>query len=237
MKRMWFIFLALLILPVQSHAMKEKDELIQMASLIKALDLQIATWEVTIKETIYTKNIEDIIQDFKNSHLVTVHEDENRIKYKVLFQQPQQHGLEQELQVVVSKHDEFRAELSAVIKGSTWDETILKEYKAMLELLLDSYFSHSASMFTCLETHNDDIIKEANFFNKIRQSFKIKHESTQIDTSQKNISKKIIYGYTDLWKQKIVMEDQPMNVQFVIKNMDNENSHLIVGTPILINEY
>lgn len=237
MKKLCFTLVVLFLLPIQSQAINDTDELLQMASILTSHHLDIAKWEVTIKENISTHKIDSFIHDIKDSELVTVREDEHKIIYEIVYQRSEQDQISYELQLVVPKNSEFKAELLGVIQGSTWNETISNEYKAIRDLLLERYFTNTAKKYTCLRTHNDDIIKTADFLKRLKKSFHLKQESTQIDTSQNDIHNKIIYGYTDLWKQKIVINNQPMNVQLVIKKIDDGNSHFIVGTPILINEY
>ena len=53
----------------------------------------------------------------------------------------------------------------------------------------------------------------------------------------KNSVNKVIYGYTPLWENKIIINNKQKNLQVAIEMDGKGSTEYIIGTPILINEY
>src|SRR5699024_13650 len=84
MKKIGFILMLFLIIPIAAIAKDEDaNELEAMAAFVADNDLTIESWEVTIKEKVKQDQLQDIIENMKDSHLVSTTEDENAIKYKL----------------------------------------------------------------------------------------------------------------------------------------------------------
>src|SRR5690625_3014844 len=84
MKKIGFILILFLIIPTAAIAKDEDaNELEAMAAFVADNDLTIESWEVTIKEKVKQDQLQAILENLKDSHLVSTTEDENAIKYKL----------------------------------------------------------------------------------------------------------------------------------------------------------
>lgn len=237
MQKMIPVLLFFIMIPFQTVTPLPNDELIQIHSILSKEDFSTDTWNVIFSEEISTQTASKLKQKMENSYLVTVHEDINRIKYKMNFKTSSKNSINYHLELIIPKHHHEKPTITAFIYGTSWDEKTLNVYNKIKANLLSAYFSERHNMFTCVKIPIDDIINRANFNKKINEIFKVKYKNVQFDKSQQNINKEIIYGYTNLWDRMIKVENEPMNIQIVIKEMKNRHSHMIVGTPILMNEY
>src|SRR5690625_4670994 len=83
MKKIAFILILILFIPTAAIADNDtkNDELVTLASLAIDNNLVIEQWQVTIKERITQVELQTLLENMKDSYLVTITEDENAIKY------------------------------------------------------------------------------------------------------------------------------------------------------------
>jgi hypothetical protein len=214
----------------------ESDEMIDLANFTFENELAIKSWQVTFKEHIEKQKAEKIIRDFKNSRKVTMTEDENVIKYLLrdAHTNPEFSVL---YSVVVPKNRAFKAEIVVVIEGSLWNKQIEEDYLAIKQSIKVNLFTKSLQSFACLTTVDDGIMRVDSFVEEIKSYFNVQHMTTQFDTIENSAHEKLIYGYTDIWKQRYFIEGVPMNLQIAVVMDDEMNLNYTIGTPILIHEY
>lgn len=237
MKKIGLILILFLIIPTESMVNGvETDEMVDLARFTEKTDISIANWHVTLKETFEQDEIKDIAAEFKNSSLVTMTENENIIKY-LIRDVHKEVEMDVSYSVIMPKDQALKAEIIVVIEGSDWNENIEQEYLSIKRLIKDNYFTHSVQLFAWLTTGNSGIMNTSGFVDKVKNYFDLQHISTQLDTNQNSKHKKQIYGYTDIWEQKFIIEDSPMNLQIAVTTTDAKNLQYTIGTPILIHEY
>ncbi len=196
----------------------------------------ITNWEVMLKESISKTNFNDILNDVRNSHLVTRTEDENSIKY-ILFDEENTTSIHVDQTIIVSKTEHEHIELIAVMKGSDWNEEIQSEYDQTSGKLNDSFFQDKPDEFTCIEVIEDDTIENRAVIDVLTESLQLEHVEEQDDPLEMSKHKKIKYGYTPLWNEKFVIQGIPYNLQIVATQGDSGKLAYTIGTPILMNEY
>ncbi|MFC4024975.1 YwmB family TATA-box binding protein [Oceanobacillus longus] len=214
----------------------ERDEMIDLAAFTLENKIAIENWQVTFKENIGKQKAERIVNEFKDSSLVTITEDDNVIKY-LLRDVHKDVGLDVSYSVVIPKNQQFKAEIVVVVEGIQWNEQIQEDYVLIKRLIKDKFFTNSLKTFACLTTEDSGIMKTDVFVEEITNYFKLQHIVTQFDTIENSMHEKIIYGYTDLWKQSYFIEGAPMNLQIAVVMDDEMNLEYTIGTPILIHEY
>lgn len=211
------------------------DELIDLATLIENNLLEVDHWEVIWKERLANEEAQEIINKLQDRSLVTIKEDENVIKY--LFEVFQKNdNVSLQFQLILPKQSNMRSEFIAVLKGDTWDSQIKELYNVQQKKIND-LFTFSSDKYTCIKTKESVIIDIGVFLEKVENNLNLLHKSTQSDSVNISTHKKIIYGYTALWEQKLLIDDRPQNIQIVEKQVDKDRSILTIGTPILVNEY
>ncbi|WP_337017191.1 YwmB family TATA-box binding protein [Oceanobacillus massiliensis] len=237
MKKTAVIYILLILLTAKPMVNgMERDEMIDLATFTQEQGVAIDHWQVTLKETLDIEKINQIVEDMKNSRLVTMTEDENVIKY-LLRDVHKEAAIDVTYSVVIAKADPYQAEMIAVIEGSQWSSQIEDEYLSIKRLIKKEFFTESLKIFACLKTGIGGIMKADDFVERITNYFNLEHIVTQNDTIANSSHEKVIYGYTDLWKQNFIIQGTQMNLQLAVVTDDDKNLTYTIGTPILINEY
>lgn len=212
----------------------EEDELIQLATVIEENNLAIENWEVMFKRKSSKKYTLSLLEQLKNSYLVTVTEDENKLKY-VVNEKEKNNAFSVQYNVLITKQSN-KSEIITVIKGSNWNRFIMEAYQSFVQTK-NEMFTQTSQKYTCLETKDSGIIDVGLLLKNIKEQLNLSHIVTQTDTVEQSVHKNLLYGYTPLWDQKIWIDTKPMNVQIVEKAAGLNQSNLTIGTPILVNEY
>jgi len=230
------VFIILFLLMSTEAMAKEihTDELMDLANFVVEQEAAIETWTVTIKETIDQKQLPQILKKLHENKNITMTEDENSIKYQV--NDPQKNESFVELyNVVIPKTENQRAELIVVLEGDSWDKNVRHTYQLRINEILNEWFTNSKQIFSWLEFSDDGIIDRNVFINELIAEFNLQDIITQSDNISTN--RKMIYGYTPVWSQKVRMQSISVNLQIAMAmNTDGDTTYTI-GTPILINEY
>lgn len=233
------VFITLLFLFVTTHTMAQdikSDELTDIASFVTGKNLKVDNWKVTLKEKIVREDIQAIIKALKRNHTVQKTEDENIVKY--MFKDTHKsENIVVSYNVIIPKVGSYSAELIAVIEGASWSDSIEESYQLKRNLIVNRFFTKSKKTFACLTTHQGAIIGSDYFLKEFTNYLNLQHEVTQVDTVGKSAHKKIIYGYTELWEDKISISGSPVNFQVAVTTDENNKPKYTIGTPILINEY
>lgn len=212
------------------------DEMIQLTEAVNKSQLSINKWQITIKEHMNKEELEQIVAEMENSYLVTRKEDQYSIKYSISnTQKTDVISVSYNALLPKNMHDE--AQLIAVIAGEGWNRKIEKKYVREMENITKHYFTQRSQLFTCLTTSHDGIIESDYVIEKLTNELNIQQITTQNDRLIESVHRKILYGYSPKWGNEIVIDDIPTNIQIVDKTDGTGNGKIVIGTPILINEY
>lgn len=214
----------------------EGKELLDIADFVTDNGSVVDEWTVTIKEKIHSNSslrefqmslagkTKPIISNTTHSQIYFYENTHNYDTINVSFK------------VVIPKTEQ-PAELVAIIAGEHWNRSLSNQYLHLLQTITNAYFTKNIHVYTCLSTTESVIIDSDEFFQKVIEKFDIKNISTQSDNINNQIHKKIFYGYTQIWEKKLKINDELMNLQVVMDEKKNGKQKIIIGTPILINEY
>lgn len=230
------IILCLLVAADTPRIDMQTDELVKLATLMTDSNLNVNEWTVTIKEKIPDEQRAEFIHILKKDHQWTTKKNDNTTKF-IARSTDHDEDISITYQILTPKEKQYKTELIVTMSGASWSESVGKHYLENIEKISSNYFTEIASTYTCLSTRNDAIINSDRIIDTFVQELDLKYVSTQNDTMKQITSKKIIYGYTDLWTNEIVMDGSPLNIQMVINHTENEKEKIMIGTPILINEY
>ncbi|RKQ34369.1 YwmB family TATA-box binding protein [Oceanobacillus halophilus] len=214
----------------------EMDELEDMVSFVDSQNLTVSKWQVVMKEKMEEEAIREIIEELKNSYKVTRTEDENIIKYHIRDTHKEA-SFNVIYSVVLPKDKVSYPELTVVIEGEAWDESVQSDYRLIKDSISAKYFTKSQREFAWLRTTGSDIISGGAFEHNLTNHFNLQHQTTQLDKVSNSVCSKYIYGYTQKWNEKITIENTPINIQVAITKNDKSIPEMTLGTPILINEY
>ncbi|WP_156290883.1 YwmB family TATA-box binding protein [Oceanobacillus salinisoli] len=236
---MWrVLFIAVLLVFTANATVESKgmSELEEMADFVTNQNLTINEWNVVIKEKKEQDEIQEIINELKNSYKGTRTEDENVIKFQ-FRDTHKRYDFSVLYNVVLPKDNLSYPELTVVIEGGQWNNEIRSEFYHVHYSVTNEFFTESKRLFTWLNTEPSGIIVKAEFEQELTNYFNLQHKKTQLDNASNSVNNKYIYGYTSKWNEKINIEDTPINVQIAITNHENGLPELTLGTPILIHEY
>ncbi|MGM8211401.1 YwmB family TATA-box binding protein [Virgibacillus sp. W0430] len=227
--------LIILFSSIGANQTPEQEELNYLASFILENNLDVAEWEVIYKDKRKVKTVQKLVRKIKDSHLVTVSENENTIKY-VIEDRNKTETFNVQYSVLISKQATSYAEVHAVISGTSWNNAVRDAYRSFSQTK-NKFFTRTSQKFTCIKTKDSGIIEIGVLLTNLDDKLNLLHIATQTDTVEDSTHKNIIYGYTPLWEQKMLINSKPLNIQIVEKEADENQSNLTIGTPILVNEY
>lgn len=238
MKKIIFAIIFVVVTIQVTNAIAKSDtseELVAMAELINEFDLSVDSWTVTYKENIPEQSLNGIIDKMKEKGQVIKTETEDATKYNVQHTHKNE-KLNESYNVVYAKHLN-QIELTITIEGESWDSQVESQYRNIEAKLLKEMLTNSVQKFACMTTHSNDIIADDKIVKYLEKKLKLRQKSTQNEKITKNVNKKIVYGYIPMWTTKIEMLGNPVNMQLAFTNDMHKGTTMIIGTPILINEY
>lgn len=211
-------------------------ELIDIAQFVEENEMTIDEWSVTIKEK---NNAREILNDTVHHLAETYEETTEETKEAKIYYFEDTHNNDKihvSYKVVVPE-SQMPGEIVATLSGNEWNDKLLQDYLKRLHVINKTYFTEKSHVYTCLSIDNSGIIKSDDFFEMVKDNFNLSHIKTQTDKIQNVRHKKMYYGYTQIWDEKLTITDEPMNLQVVIDGEGSAKQNIIIGTPILINEY
>lgn len=216
---------------------QKADELVELAHVAQDANLEIEEWIMTINEKVNQKRVNQILKKLKkeNSNVVTTHS--NETKQYVVHEADATHPISITYRLLVPDNKQQLSTFTAEIKGTTQKNFSTKKYRKVNDLVTRTYFSDNANRFACLITKSDDIIKGVVFEEKIKEKLNFTPVFTQTDTVLNSTHNKITYGYIKEWDNKIKLHNHMINVHIVLAGTTSNKQRIIIGTPILINEY
>lgn len=215
----------------------DNDPLLTFIEIADESQLNLKNWEVTLKETQTVDNVQTYVKDLRKTYKMTMNQDENSIRYLMEDKSQTIENLTVQYNIIISKQSPSEIMLIAVIKGDSWSAEIKQNYLTLKEDIEKDIFTSKVREFTCLELIENDTIKNRVVIEPFLSPLKLEIVKEQYNKEQKTGLKKIIYGYTPLWNEKIVLEGNPINLQIAIIELENGKKSYKIGTPILINEY
>lgn len=172
----------------------------------------------------------------QNSYLVTRAENEYGVKYN--FEAiDQNESLNNSFYAVIPAGNRQNITVHAIFKSDQWNSTINDYYLSLIQTLQDTYNIKFSKTFTCLKFEVSGIINNGVSFDEFWQKLKVVHRKEQYDNVQQSIYDKEIYGYTPLWETAISVNNEPINFHMTIKTDQANKKQVIVGTPMILNEY
>lgn len=206
------------------------EELLKIAKLIIDNGHEVEEWSVTINEKMPQQQAYDVIDILEENSVSKIEKKDTLTKYSFTSEYIS-------YQITIPHNKIQFASVNAVISGTSWDHLIKENYQKQLKKALSLYFTKKSSIYTCVTTNKNAIIKSSDFIEKITRKLKLTSYSTQTDIIENVTHKEIIYGYTTIWANKEIVIDAPLNVQIVLERFEDGEAKVIIGTPILVNEY
>lgn len=237
MKKIFVFILFLFLIQTDStYSAIPKDELVQIAQIAEQIGLDTESWEVTIREKMPINEIKSYMKHLQRSYEVHENSDKDLTTYN-LTNTHKNDRISVSYKALIPSGSVGTGEFIAVISAFEWNEKTSLQYEETLNRTVDHYFSQNAHKFTCLQANKGGILNRITLFDKLTKSFNIKYQQTQLDNIHHSTTTEELYGYTDLLNEKLMILDKPMNIHIAFIHKASGKEKVIIGTPILINEY
>lgn len=215
----------------------EVDPLLKFIQIAEQENQPLEHWEVVLKETFSETDRHKFVNKFRMYERRSMIKDENSLNYLFEDMSIPQEEMTVKFKVVLPTNSARKIEVTAVISGNRWDESVKATYQEIMKDMDQTLFSGASKSFACITLQIDDIIEDRVIINPYVSELEINRMNVQQDNIQNSTIKTIIYGYTPIWDNFITIQSEPLNIQIAIIELENEKLSYKIGTPLLINEY
>lgn len=215
----------------------EMDPLLKFIQIAEQENQPLEHWEVVRKETFSETDRHKFVNKFRMYERRSMIKDENSLNYLFEDMSIPQEEMTVKFKVVLPTNSAEEIEVTAVISGDQWDESVKARYQEIMKDMDETLFSGASKSFACITLQIDDTIEDRVIINPYVSELEITRMNIQKDNIQNSTIKTIIYGYTPIWDNFITIEGEPLNIQIAITELVNEKLSYKIGTPLLINEY
>jgi|GEM_PF-2608650 len=213
------------------------DELALLAHAGLEQGWELDEWQVVMMNDMNIKDFDNITKRLQNSYFVSTFEDENAVIYSFESKNNNPYMNHSFEAVVPTQHNNETITLHLIISGNSWDEKASDYYTELTNRLKTDYNMQFARNFTCLKFQVSGIINIGLSIDEFWQKMKVVHTQEQYDNVQHSIYEKEIYGHSPLIGNDIEVNDEKINLQMALKDEPGNKKQVIVGTPMILNEY
>lgn len=225
-----------IILQQQAHVEETDEDVEKIIDVATNEGLTVEEWEVVHMDTISQQRFEYITNILQSRYLDTVTEDENKIKY-VFEAQNSEEMVHHYFQVIVPNNRQGEITLQTVISGSVWNESTADYYKDLTKTLQNDLLVGFDKTFTCVKLNNSGIINSGFSGDEIWQKMKVIHKSEYYDNVPQSNYSRELYGFTPLSNSELLVSGEKINFHMIMKDKVQNEKQVIIGTPIILNEY
>ncbi|WP_165820814.1 YwmB family TATA-box binding protein [Pueribacillus theae] len=247
MKKIGLISLVLFIIAMVHHTYKtdakHMNPLDDMAKAMDELKIEMTGWTMTAKEN---SGFESDWKGYKSRvdklHNKTLDFTWGKPEYKgetiiVKGTKKSKDGnITETLTISTHRLDEhYYSVLSYSMTGKRWSEKVKNDAFSLFSTRTSELFSSNPSFFSCISGKINDtmVIALSKRAEQIIHKFDADfvegiHEETFVSLS----------AYTELWQTSLETKEKKMNLQIALRNKGkNTPVEVLIGTPILLNEY
>lgn len=198
---------------------------------------ELDAWEVVFLETHTKKEWNKIQRGLMGSHDVTTvnkemvqHDTYTPINEGV-------NSLDYMIHAIIPKGNAGDVRLQIILSGDQWTESIQDQYIDLTNYLQMARGLVLDESYTCVKLNNNGIMNVGFSVNKGLEKLNVIHKVEQVDNVEQSVYEKNIYGYSPILTSEIKVDDTAMNFQLTVKNSTDDKKQVIIGTPIILNEY
>ena len=183
-----------------------------------------------MEKTAFLSNVKEL----REKYIVITEEKEQAIKYHL--RSDAKEGTEHDIYAVIPKGTDI-INLQIVYNGKEWNDKIALNMTKTIKKLKKHLQFDDDGIFTCVKLNFDGIMNLGLSVEKLMDNLKIVHTKEFEDNVENTIYGKTFYGYSPLFNQSIEVADEEMNFQLTTRNVTNNKKQVIIGTPLILNEY
>jgi len=227
---MLFLSILFLLQPVQN---KPDHELPLLVEAGQEEGWQLNNWQVVNIDQLTENEFETFMNNLQNDYKATIIKDENAVKYTFEYKK----SVEEITHAFHAVKSSDKITIQTIIYGQNWNHTVQDYFDKLTNSLQKAYKLKFTKNFTCLYFEESGIINGGFTIDEFWQKMKIKREFEQYDNVQHSTYERELYGYSPLWNNEMVVDQAKINVQMTIKQDDEHKKQIIIGTPMILNEY
>lgn len=232
--KQFILLICLFLLSFQSSDTESDHSLELIAKAAEEENFQIKSWQVVMDEKITSRDFDKFMNNIDSSYNVTTVDEHHTLKYRIVPIHKDD-KMDHHFHAVKLKDDEITLQL--VITSEFWDNQTMKRYNFLTKSLQNDYSVHFSRIFTCLKLRNNVIISDGSYYENVLKKLQITDLNVRYDNVQNSTYIAEFDGYTTLWDEKIVVNNEKINFQMMIKETTDDHIEIIIGTPIVLNEY
>lgn len=226
----------LIFIPFQQPVLEEQNDVELIIQAAGKQGLELESWEVMMDQKLNRKKFEQILNKLKNNYNITINEEQDKLKYVIRGKKPEPF-VDHFLIAIIPKSNQNDITLKLVIKGHYWNKSMKSNYDRLTKRLQFDYDINFGRIFTCLKFNDSVIIRDGLIYEKLQNQLQISHVFKHKDNLTNSTYVAEYYGYSSLFQEEILVGNDQINFQMVIKETAENDSQIIIGTPIVINEY
>lgn len=227
----YFLFVIAIILSIfisNSATHTEIGKVEEMYQLADQQNLNLVNWQIVIRDSISIDDISSFVENQIGKDFYV----SERVDGKIKLNRQKKSRLNETL-LLVSKYNENRYEVIYSISAEEFDQNFKKVAEKYIKNVENNIFSADAQKFSCIYTNFDGIIE----FGEFKKIAKNRLNLQTIDETREDKFWTWTAHHPN-WDNGInTRDDERMNIQIAVKHTENEQSNVIIGTPILISEY
>lgn len=227
----YFLFVIAIILSIFTSNPATHTEISMMEEMYELVDqrnLNLVNWQITIRESISIDDITSFIEKQTGKDFYI----SERANEKIKLNRQKNSRLNENL-LLVSKNNGSRYEVIYSVSAEDFNQEIKKVAEKYIKTVENDIFSTDAQKFSCIYTNFDGIIEISEF----KEFAKNRLNLETIDETREDKFWTWTAHHPN-WDNGInTRDDERMNIQIAVKHTENEQSNVIIGTPILISEY
>lgn len=197
---------------------------------------QIDGWEIVVLDDLPLHDDDTVTAYLKQIGFTKITDDETKQTYHYFYENAH-NKINIHFSFIYPSTNASNIRIQMKILGNSWTSEIQKETNFMFYQLKKEIFTKQAEYYTCLILNDDDIINNGIYYKDILRKLNIHPLFVQYDNVEYSPYALNIYGYKDDWESYIQTNNERVNVQIAVKNKENNKNQLIIGTPIILNEY
>lgn len=214
------------------------DDLTLLLDATEEEGLTLEDWEIIFLEEMPLTSFEDMKNSLMIDHVVTKETSDGITKY--IFQPKKKNDhLTYQFILLDSARFSGNVQIQLVLHGTSWDEQVKRIYTSMTNKLQRKYNLQLKENFTCIKVNDSDIINDGFSVNNMLEKMQILHKREQQDNITESSYLKNVYGYSPLLSNTIEIDtlNDKINLQLTIREKTNNKKQIIIGTPVILNEY
>ncbi|KAB8126697.1 hypothetical protein F9U64_19350 [Gracilibacillus oryzae] len=213
--------------PIFSKQEDQLNELKDMVEVTGSNGFDLENWSIIIREKRQISNIDSFIS--KVEGYLFIESSKEGVK-KFVADGQNGNGVNEHIVIVEIGKEQYQ--IIYEISSPAFTKKVQNDYAEKLSRITNELFTSNAQYFTCVEAVSNDKIDIVCLIKNITKQLQMTTHSKLKDTNFTTWT-----GHTPEWDQVMEIDDQAINAQIAVKNTEDNQTTLIIGTPILVTEY